>query len=484
MHKRICITLALLLALPLTACGSTETVETESTPIADTTETVADAEETVIKDDLPADLYYDGADIAFYTRIKDFFHASHNIEESTGEQLNDALFDRARTVEERLGVVFTETLDETDTAIAKSMIIAGDTTYKVVTGRCVHTVQYAAEGLARPLDDVQYIDLTKPYWNQSINENLSIGDVMFTAAGAYNLTAYDYTHVLLFNKNLTADLQLESPYNLVKEGTWTYDTFQTYGETATVDLNGDGTMDLSDQYGLMSGAKQIPPCFWISAGVQGMYKDDKDIPQYTMVGDESFLNILLEIYELTWDTGLWYVEPDRFNIPQTSIDLFSQNQALMMDSTFYHVEAFRDMEADFGILPYPKYDQAQANYLSRIEGCELPFIPSNLSDTDADMASAVLEAMASHSHNYTIPVYYETYLKTKNTRDSESAEMLDIIFENRVFDLSDTIWCDSIRDTFIRLSFEANDRNIASKIASNEKTVQADIDKIVKGFTE
>lgn len=483
MHKRICILLALLSLLSLTACGEGDVSETtdKETSSGDNT-TIVETEETEETDDLPSDLNYGGADFAFYTREKEFFHSPINVEESTGEQLNDALYDRARLVEDRLGVVFVETLDAADISKAKSMIIAGDDTYKVVTGRCVHTIQYAAEGLAHHLDDLTYLDLSKSYWNGSINENLTIAGNVVTAVGDYNLSAYDYTHVLLFNKNLTADLQLESPYTMVKEGKWTFDTFQTYGETAKVDLNGDGTMDKNDQYGLVSGAKQISPCFWIAAGVQGMYKDADDIPQYTMGSDETFLNILLEIYELTWDTGLWYPEKVSDNIPQSSIDLFSQDQALMMDATFFHVEAFRDMEADFGILPFPKYDESQESYLSRIEGCELPFVPSNLSVDDANMAGAVLEALSSYSRQNVISVYYETYLKSKNTRDSESAEMLDIVFANRIFDLSDTIWCDDIRDKFILTSFSANDRNIVSKIASNEQTVQKSIDTVVNGF--
>ncbi len=473
----------LFVLLTLTACGDSGTGETtaDTTVTGDGTANV-ETEETEVTDDLPSDLDYGGANFAFYTRQKDFFHSPIHIEESSGEQLNDALYDRSCAIEERLGVVFEETLDTGDVSKAKSMILAGDDTYKVVTARCVHTIQFAAEGLARHLDELTYLDLSKPYWNGAINENLTMAGNVITTVGDYNLSAYDFTHVLLFNKNLTDDLQLESPYTLVKEGKWTFDNFRIYGETATVDTNGDGTMDKSDQYGLVSSAKQIPPCFWIAAGVQGMNKDDTDIPRYTMSADEHFLNTLLEIYELTWDTGLWYPEKGTDNIPQSSIDLFSQEQALMMDATFFHVEAFRDMEADFGILPFPKYDETQEKYLSRIEGCELPFVPSNLSAEDADMAGAVLEALSSYSRQNVTPVYYETYLKSKNTRDSESAEMLDIVFADRVFDLSDTIWCDDIRDKFIFNCFVANNRNIVSQITSNEPTVQKSIDKVVNGF--
>ncbi len=481
MHKRICLLLALLTLLPLASCagdGGDETIT--ATNNGDTTATETEA--TVVTDDLPDDLNYGDRDFAMYTRQRTAFHAPINVEESTGEQLNDILYERSRFVEERLGIVFVETYDTNDISPAKNMIIAGDDTYKLVTGRNIHTVQYASEGLARHLDTLQYLDLSKPYWDSFLGKNLSMAGITYTAVGSYNLTGYDFTHVLLFNKNMTEDIQLASPYDLVKEGKWTFDTFQQYGEAATVDTNGDGTFTKEDQYGFVSGTKQIPPSFWIGAGVQGIYKDKNDIPQFTMGTDEEFLDVLLHIYELIWDHGLWYVEHDLTDIPQSSIDLFSAGQSLMMDVTFFHVENFREMEADFGILPYPKYTEEQTTYYSRIEGCELPFVPSNLSEDDANMTGAVLEALASYSYQNVIPVYYDAYLKNKNTRDTESADMLDIVFANRVFDLSDTVWCEQIRDNFIRTQFDANNRSLASQIAANEEKVQASIDTIMDGF--
>lgn len=485
--------LALILAammLPLASCAANDdTPDSHDTSSAQTDTSIpvatSDVEvETVdisLVDELPEGLNFENAEFTFFTRERDFYHGAINVEDSSGENLNDALYDRARAIEDRLGVVFKEVMS-TDTSAAKTSIQGGDDTYKVVTGRNVHTVQYASQGLAYKWDQVKYIDLTKDYWYDSINENLTINNVIFTAAGAYNLTSYDYTHVLMFNKDMITDLGLEDPYTLVKNGEWTFDKFEEFGVTATRDLNGDGASTLDDQYGFVSGAKQVSSSFWIAAGEQGIKKNENDIPEYTMATDENFNAVLLDIFELMWDTGLWYPEDHNDNVPESSITLFSENQALMMDATFYYVEQFREMEADFGILPYPKYTVEQENYLSRIEGCELPMIPSSLSQDDADMAGAVLEALSSYSQTNTIPVYYEVYLKTKNVRDAESAEMFDIIFANRVFDLSDTIWCDEIRDNFIRTMFVNNNRNMTSVMKKSTNSIKKSIDSIVKGF--
>ena len=489
MKKSLAILLAALMLLPLVGCASGKTDPEDTT--AGTTPAVTDPAETTAPveqidpadvDNLP-ELDFDGAAFGMYTRTMGFFHGELTVEEATGDQLNDALYDRQTAVEERLNLKIEETTGS-NTDAARNAIQAGDESYKLVNARNVLTVQYASSGLGYLLKDVKYIDLAKNYWYDSINENLTLAHKTFTAAGAYNLSSFDFTHVLLFNKQMIDDLSLENPYELVRNGQWTWDKFEEFGVKATSDLDGDGTMTKADRYGFVSATKQIPPCFLEGAGVLMLSKNpETDTPVFDLASDERFTTLFTELFELFYDTGLWSVSVSDLNSQDPSAELFSQDQALMMNSTFFYVQGLREMNADFGVLPYPKYDEEQKEYLSRIEGCELPLIPVCLSQADADMAGAFLEAMASYSHKHTIPVYYEIYLKTKLSRDSESAEMFDLIFANRIFDLGDTVWCDNIRDGFIRSLFNGNSRGaIVSTLKKSTNSVQKAIDSIVNGF--
>ena len=486
--KRLAALLLALLMLPLTGCASGRTDPKDTTAgttpaVTNPAETTAPAEQIdpADVDDLP-ELNYDGADFGMYTRQQNFFHGEFTMEDATGDQLNDAIFDRQRAMEERLNIVLKETLGA-DTNAARSAMAAGDDTYKLVTARCVFTVQYAAAGLGYLWSDVDHIDLTKNYWYDTINKDLTLNGKTFTGAGAYNLTSFDFTHVMLFNKQLFEDLSLASPYELVREGAWTWDKFSEFGLSFSSDVNNDGKMDMEDTYGFVSATKQIPPCFLESAGVLLLSKDPAtDTPVYNLDTNAEFLDTFTKIFELFWDTDIWYHETDGNNVPESSKTLFSQNQALLMDCTFYYVQGLREMDADFGVLPYPKRTAEQKEYLSRIEGCELPLIPACLPQEEADMAGAFLEAIASYSYKHTIPVYYEVYLKTKLSRDSESAEMFDIAFANRIFDLGDTVWCDNIRDGFIKSLFGGNNRNMTSTLKKSANAVQKAIDNIVKGF--
>ena len=491
MKKRI-LSCFLILAMLIPGCAQGSTEETSAVPVETTaspaTEEFTEPAETkdpTAVDNLPQDLNFNGKTFTMFTRQLSSFHYEINKAETIGEQLNDALYQRGRDVEDRLGLVIEETISpNNDVTAAKTAIFAGDDTYKMMTIRCVHAVEWASNDLAYSWDDVEYIDLTKDYWIDSINQNLTFAGKKFTGAGAYNLSSMDFTHVMLFNKKMITDLELESPYELVLNGKWTFDKLQQLGTAAYSDLNGDGAMTIeADRFGMLIGAKHTSPCFWIAAGQESIRKDENDVPQFTMATDDSFLEVLTDIYELMWDGGFWY-QTTTASYTDEMIANFSMGNSLFMYSTFYYIKQYRDMDADFGILPYPKYTEEQKQYYSRIEGCDLPLIPSCLSQEEANMAGAFLEAMSSYSLEHTVPVYYEVYLKTKMARDSDSADMLDLIFANRVFDLGDTIWCPNVRDAFIFSMFQANNRNFTSMMKKSSNAVQKAIDGILVGFTD
>ena len=129
------------------------------------------------------------------------------------------------------------------------------------------------------------------------------------------------------------------------------------------------------------------------------------------------------------------------------------------------------METDFGILPYPMWDESQDGYISRIEGCVVPLIP--LTNTDLDSTGAILEALASASPDTSVAAYYDIALTGKVTRDEDSVEMLDIIYSRRIYDYGDTIMTSELRDGVLRDAFAANNRDLASILATVEPKVMA-----------
>jgi hypothetical protein len=397
--------------------------------------------------------------------------------EENGEVFNDAMYKRNRTIEERFNFVLKETeVPDFSNAQTKKIILSGDSSaFDMFDSRCPDALANWQEGLVLSYDGIPNIDLSKPYWNRTANKTLTLGGNQYVAIGNFNFASYEISHALLFNKGIIQNLGLENPYNLVNDGDWTFDKMEEMMKPCIGDINGDGVMDKDDRYGYLANPKEVLPNFWISGGAFSVGKNENDIP-YLAMGGEKFMGIFEKTFSMLWDTGAYYLGKGGPDIPQYAIEMFSNNQSLFMDTTLFVIEKMRSAETEFGIIPYPKYEKTQQNYVSRIEYYMAMQIP--VSNPDPARAGVILEALNSESAKTIIPAYYEVALKTKYARDEESEAMLDLIMNTLVVDIGDTTLCDKIRDAFMANMFEKNDRNLASKIESTEKIIQKFIEKI------
>ena len=477
MKKVIMLLLAASLVSVMVSCGDTgETAPPDAdkalTPDAEAPE---EATAEIIRDDLPDDLDFGGHIFSIYTRENTAFYNTI-IEEEIGEVLNDSIYHRTRNVEDRLNINFVEST-YTDANAPRRLLLAGDNAHDKIIARCSHAFTFWVEGLTYEVDQIPNIDLSKPYWHTMANESISLNKRQHVAIGSANLTFYDFARVLLFNKQLIADFDLELPYGLVNSGKWTVDEMDRMMKAVISDLNGDGVMDINDRFGYLARGNDVLPAFWIAAGARSVDKDADDVP-YFAAGSERFISIFDRVFDILWDTGAWWSKMNMdANVPTQSIQLFMQGQSLFIDCQVSYISDLRGMETDFGIIPYPKYDEQQENYYGRAAFYDA-FVVGR-SNPDIARTGAVIEAMNSESHKTVMPVYYELCLKTRTSRDDESEAMIDLIFNNLVIDLGDSIWVDKIRDSVFAGMFGGNNRNIASRLEAMERSVQSDINKIL-----
>ena len=466
--------LLLLFALLASSCGTPE-----NQPPAETSgdQTSTDAPETAESLGLPSDLNYGDAEFTFLTRDPakmTWVYPQLDVETSTGDVLNDAIYSRNRRVEDLLKVKISGVEDDAYETTVKNMILAGDDTYDIIQLNDRDGLSFAQEGLVYSISDLKYVDLDKPWWSQTLNSALSIGNKQYFAYGDYNLTTYDYTHVLVFNKDVAEKYSLGNIYDTVFEAKWTFDTYAELSKKTTHDLNGDSKMDENDIYGLISQPKHVLPCFWIGAGVESVAKNSDDIPVFDLDKNEKFRSVIEKIFGITWDDGSWC------NVEGMSTALFESGHSLFMDTSFNLVSRLRDMDSDFGIIPYPKFDESQTNYYSRVEGGMVTIIPKT--NDKLDMTGAVLEALAYESRQIVIPADYDIALKGKYARDPESIEMLDLIFAGRIYDLGDTYWCAVLRDGIFQDMFKTNNRDYSSIVAGVKPKIESEIQKTVEAF--
>ncbi len=485
-HNALTSTFSLLLAIAAIAavgCGdaSSDAGTVTQSPDAGTVTETAAVTENIYAHDLGS---YDfgGETFTMYARKLMHLNSAMHAEAADGTTLNDAIYERNVRLMDQYNFKFEEIFEENDTKQARLAVIAGEDTYDIINTRCVYAFNYALEGLLRPVSDLPELDLTKPYWDKELTDAMSIGNVPFFAVGAFNTSGYEYTHLLAFNKELAANNDFDI-YGAVKNGSWTFSAMREMMKAVVSDINGDGTMDREDRYGLLSAAKQILPCFWISAGQESMKMDTNDYPVFSLLSDENFQSVFVEIFDLVYENNAWHHYTDEENVHPDEVNMFINGQGLFIDMPVFYLADLRSMDTDFGLVPYPKYDEAQTEYYSRIEGCEQTCIPvTNVKDLE--MTGVILEAMASDSAQHLVPAFYETLLKSKLARDNDSEEMLEIVFGNRVFDWGDTVYCPEIRDGQFSAMMKNNKRDIASIAAKLEKTMSKKINDAITAFEE
>jgi len=94
----------------------------------------------------------------------------------------------------------------------------------------------------------------------------------------------------------------------------------------------------------------------------------------------------------------------------------------------------RDMVGDYGIVPYPLYDESQENYITYNFGTA--FMSILLSAPDPEMSAVILEALNAENYKSVAPAYLDVALKGKYSRDDNTAEMLDLILDTTRFDFA------------------------------------------------
>ena len=131
--------------------------------------------------------------------------------------------------------------------------------------------------------------------------------------------------------------------------------------------------------------------------------------------------------------------------------------------------------------PYPMASESQDSYYTRESGALFSNVP--ITQENKENIGLILEKLAEESAKITTPAYKNVIMKGKYSRDNQSSQMLDLLYETRVYDLGDSFWCDIIRDNFIKTMMTTNDRNLSSNLKKYQKIIVKTIEKVVVNIT-
>lgn len=441
MKQTIAYTLLLAMILSATACGGTSGNQTDSSAQESTS---AEKAEKKYPDDLPDDLRFDGDTVTFLYREE--VASEFTVDEATGDIVDDAIFDSFRSVEERLNVNIntvkrpghTTQYREEYMKHITSTILAGDDEYDWVDLMIGNSPTLMNQGVFMDIAQNEYIDLDKPYYLGGLMDQCAIDGKLFFVSGDASLGYMKCAFCMYFNQRLMDEFKTENPYELVDSGKWTLDKLGELSTKASADLNGDGKYDLEDKLGFVVHDRNHPKGFWISTDSLMYTKDSSGEWKFTY-GSERDADVCNKLYNILYVNeggyfpGVTNAVPAELETYNKVASKFASGEIFIMTAEMDDsVSQLRDMNDDYGILPFPKYDEKD-EYRSSARNTHNAF-SMPVTTSHADIAGAVLEALSSSNHENVLPAYFETALKKKYARDDDSSRMYDIIRETMTLD--------------------------------------------------
>ena len=431
--------LAALMLLPTFASCATSPVEDKETQASQTTDSETE-DSNYLQDSLPKNLDYGGDTIVFINDI-----ASESLpdeiysETLNSDPVNDIIYERNKAVEARLNVKIERVLAKNDWVVNQviTSVNSGSKDYDIMIERCWRGAPKTIDGYFANLRDTEYLDFDQPWWMQGFNEVMQYQDLQFAATGAMLLSSYRRTHTTVFNKKLFSDANQEYLYNHVENGTWTLDRQSALAPLFSRD-NGNSVQDEDiDTFGFVTNTATSPDPYWSACDIDIVRVDNEN--GYEWVFDiermHGAMDKLLKLYYNSDNGTLVLTDDDSLQVKTSQI--FSEGRAAMATLCIIALEEaqMRNMTDEYGVVPMPKFDEAQANYQSYMhDAYTIVAIPTTVQGDRLSETSAVLEAMASTSYNIVRPVYYETTLRTKIAQDPQSAEMMEIIINGIYID--------------------------------------------------
>jgi len=481
LSKIVLILLCFVFVVSAVSCGNTNTTQGDNTSSEAPTET-GDPNDPKLN---PID--WDGAT----------FHVSYNggtvernldfiAEDTNGEALNDAVYNRNLAIAEKYNLVLTyERIN--DSNIMNSVRIAngsGEETFQLVEANQPTSMSMAIEGYVHRYSELTCVNTSKPYWFASALAGSSIAGENYFAYCDANVYSFAETPCTIFNKKVAEDFKITNIYQLVKDRKWTFSQMIEMAKTVNGDLDGDQKITKVDRLGQISGPFAID-CLLSGTGYMTISKDDKDLPVLN-INNETFINIVEAISDVCSEENGFFLGSrwgDTFETNQTwPLEAMTENRALFRIGNFFCVEELRSTDCEYGIVPIPMVNENQKDYKIHMQSNENGAIMVPCCVVDPYNVSSVLEDIAYLSSKSVMPTYQTILIEGKSVRDVESLECLRIIRESYYCDLGFMMKNYNIDILETVRNIVQNNKAAASTIQKYSGTFENRITKFRKSF--
>lgn len=367
----------------------------------------------------------------------------YEADENSSEVVDVAIYERREKIKEKYGVeLTTEDIVASQSTMGSGKgfqklyneVMGGSTTYDAAMIGTYDVATLAYNGLLADLNKVPYINLKNNYWDQKANSDLEMKGKMYYTTGEISLSDNRSVYTLFFSKNMIDEYGLDNPYDLVKSGKWTIEKFAEMSKSVGNDKNSDSVFDKNDVFGFLT-PRDTHLAILSATGEKICSINDEGRLTLTLYNERT-ANLYDRYLDILNHSSTYnYQDISGSASSDERIGMFNNSQALFYSHTMFYTDELRQMENNFGILPYPKYDENQGEYYNLVSPWHSQFVCVPVLNNGLSRIGIVLEELAYLGEELLTPAYYDKTLQGKYARDAESSEMLDIIFDSLLFDV-------------------------------------------------
>lgn len=415
------------------------------------------------------------------------------IEELEGNTINSAVQERNNFLSENYGIEFEVTPVKYPTDEVMLLITGGNDEYDIISDSVDRLVKGISENYYWALDDI--VNLSHPWWDKQAIESLSLGNDHYIITGDAILTDDDNTYLTLYNKDMyktnAALSENGDIYQIVRDGDFTIDLYyEMCRQVSKPDEN--GAWGINATYGNLSHAYGAT-VMMNGCGVSTVKKDENG-ELYLNVMTESSVKAFDKVYELMSDTqnttraelliGKSPTVSSQFGFAELE-EMFVNGKGLFYNTTSTSVSILKsaNLEFEFGVLPIPKYNKEQENYcctVNRYQSTGL-VIPTTVPESRLDEVAFALQALGFYNADV-IRAYYQTTLQLQAVQSDDDAEMLDIVYNNRFYDIGAIYEWDKLVNLYGNVISNSAANTLVSTWESMEDAVETAMKQAVDAY--
>jgi len=491
--KKLIVSLLCVVLLGSVVIGCAENTNTNN-PAGTTdgvtqTESITTELDTSIKDGVPAGLTFDGLSIVTSYRED---RGEYFIGDAEGDIMSAALYKANMIVDERLDISreFVPLLDEELTDKLVASILSEEAYYDYISVDQYYGTNYCSEGLYMDMSSLPYIDYSSPWYYSEYMETLSIGKgTRFFIAGDIYPIISAWTQATFWNKTLYAEViseDMTSLYKMVNDGDWTFAKMQEMCTAVYSDLDKDNAVSSGDRFGAVNsiyGADHLA----FAMGLQLTERNEDGF--YDLVVDTEKNNDIVEKIREFFNNNVGFQLWGPALGDKYTDEKFAADELLFYQSGFINAlgDIIRGMKSEYGVIPYPKYDETQDDYIATVHNSAFfVAIPINAPTNKLEAVAATIEAQGYQNWLDYTPVFFEEALKVKFNRDEDNADsvsaMIDLIRESLAVDFA-YIYSQNCHDLGrIAASCIESRRTLTQNFNSRITFIQDGLDNLFEAF--